>query len=71
MDTQQIADAYLRYYGTKQEVDKSGEVDKLVRRDADTGWEITRAILEKTESNAVLAYVAAGRAVPPENRPVR
>ena len=62
MDSEQIATKYLRYFETKQETDfwAIDEVDTLVLRDPERGWEITRTLVNRALTEEALAYVAAG-----------
>src|SRR6516225_3049095 len=57
-----IAAAYLGHFATKRKDDAWAvtEVDDLIRRDAVRGWEVTRALVQKAESDEALAYIAAG-----------
>ena len=62
MDANELASAYLRYFESKRKEDwwAWNDVDDLVRRDAERGWEITRVLVNKSSSDEALAYVAAG-----------
>lgn len=62
MDANELASAYLRYFGSKRKEDwwAWNDVDDLVRRDAERGWEVTRVLVNKSSSDEALAYVAAG-----------
>jgi len=62
VDSEQIATKYLRYFETKQETDfwAIDEVDTLVLRDPERGWEITRTLVNRALTEEALAYVAAG-----------
>lgn len=62
MDTEKLADTYLLYFESKQEQDRWAwsEVDDLVRRDPDRGWEITCLLVNKANSDEALGFVAAG-----------
>ncbi len=62
MDADELGSAYLQYFESKRKEDRWAwsEVDELVRRDADRGWEITRTLVNKSTSDDALAFVAAG-----------
>lgn len=62
MDTEKLVNTYLLYFVGKQEKDRWAwdEVDDLVRRDPDRGWEITRLLVNKANSDEALGFVAAG-----------
>jgi hypothetical protein len=62
MDTEDLVATYLTYFAAKREDDRWAvtEVDDLVRRDPLRGWEITRELVRKAESDEALPYVAAG-----------
>jgi hypothetical protein len=57
-----IVDTYLRHFELKQDQDfwAFDEVNKLVRSDPETGWRVTRLLINKASSHEALAYVAAG-----------
>ena len=52
----------MRYFETKRETDiwARDEVDTLVLRDPEKGWEITRTLVNKALTEEALAYIAAG-----------
>jgi uncharacterized protein DUF6869 len=62
MHAEELATAYLKYFGSHRDEDRWAwsDVDNLVRRDADRGWEITRILVNKSTSDEALAFVAAG-----------
>jgi hypothetical protein len=62
MDAEDIAEIYLRHFAAKHQDDEWAvtEVDDLVRRDPIGGWDVTRELVRKAESDEALAYVAAG-----------
>ena len=62
MDSEKIATTYLRYFEAKRETDiwARDEVDTLVLRDPERGWEITRTLVNKALTEEALAYIAAG-----------
>ena len=58
-----LADAYLRQHTTKSDDDfwACEQVDTIIRAgDLQAAWGITRLLLNKTESDETLWYVAAG-----------
>lgn len=62
MNAEELATAYLQYFETKQEDDRWAwsDVDELVRRKPDQGWEVVRLLVNKAASDEALAFVAAG-----------
>lgn len=62
MNAEELATAYLQYFETKQEDDRWAwsDVDQLVRRKPDQGWEVIRLLVNKAPSDEALAFVAAG-----------
>lgn len=62
MDINWIADSYLRHHAHRREEDAWAwpEVGRIVRADLTRGWEITRLLLNKADSDEALGYVAAG-----------
>jgi hypothetical protein len=62
VDADELASAYLQYFESKRKEDRWAwsDVDELVRRDADHGWEITRILVNTSTSDEALAFVAAG-----------
>jgi hypothetical protein len=62
MDAEELAIAYLQYFESKRKEDwwAWSDVDGLVRRDAERGWEVTRMLVNKSASDEALAFVAAG-----------
>lgn len=61
-DVNNLAEAYLRHHGQNRDEDFWAwqEVDRMVRADANRGWEITLLLLRKAENNSAVEYVAAG-----------
>ena len=62
MDAESLANTYFRYFELKKEEDQWAwsEVEDLVRRDPENGWEITRVLINKAPSDEALGFVAAG-----------
>ncbi|HEY0702487.1 MAG TPA: hypothetical protein VGD60_06950 [Candidatus Acidoferrales bacterium] len=62
MDAEELAIAYLHYFETKRKEDRWAwaEVDDLVRRDPQNGWEVTRILVNRSTSEEALGFVAAG-----------
>jgi hypothetical protein len=62
MEPEKLANAYLLFFESKKEADRWAwnEVDDLVRRDPDRGWEITCLLVNKANSDEALGFVAAG-----------
>lgn len=62
LDVDELGAAYLRYFETRRKEDQWAwdYVDELVRRDGDGGWSMTRALINKCDSDEALAFVAAG-----------
>jgi hypothetical protein len=58
----ELAEVYLRQWAHRRDEDwwAFGTVCDLVRSDPEKAWELTRILVQKAESNAALAYVAAG-----------
>jgi hypothetical protein len=57
-----LAGTYLRHHAQHREEDFWAwqEVDRIVRADLTRGWELTRLLLNKADSDQALGYVAAG-----------
>jgi hypothetical protein len=62
MDAEKLANEYLLFCESKKEDCRWAwsEVDDLVRRDPDKGWEITCILVNKASSDEALGFVAAG-----------
>jgi hypothetical protein len=62
MDPEKLANEYLLFCESKKEDCRWAwsEVDDLVRRDPDKGWEITCILVNKASSDEALGFVAAG-----------
>jgi len=62
MAREEAVDAYLRYYKTNLQMYwwAVDEIDGLVRRDPEEGWETTCMLISRATSDELLANVAAG-----------
>lgn len=62
MDKGEIAEAYLRYFGGKQQADRWAleTVDAMVTDDPDQAWDLACVLVDMASSDEALAYVAAG-----------
>jgi hypothetical protein len=58
----EIVSIYLRHFESKREEDwwACEQVDSLVDKEPEQGWEITLMLVNKSPSDEALAYVAAG-----------
>ena len=62
MEIRELAEVYLRYFQSKRQQDQWSvkEVDTLVGQSPEAGWELTKALVGQSRSDAELAYIAAG-----------
>jgi hypothetical protein len=62
MDKEQLIETYFRYFEDRQQEDRWAwvEVDEVIRRDPTTGWELTCRLINHSESDGALAFIAAG-----------
>lgn len=61
MNSEELAEAYLRYHARKDQADQwAWEAVELVNHNPDEAWQIVCALVDKAANDETLAYVAAG-----------